>query len=59
MPSCWDTRKPTQPPTWGGGGAANKIAILASLAFDGAVPRAGIATEGIDRFDARDTVYAA
>jgi homoserine dehydrogenase len=38
--------------------AADKIAILASLAFGGSVPRAAIATEGIDRLDARDVSYA-
>ena len=42
-----------------GGDAADKIAILAGLAYGGAVPRAGIATEGIDRLDARDVAYAA
>jgi homoserine dehydrogenase len=42
-----------------GGDAADKIAILAGLAFGGPVPRAGIATEGIDRLDARDVAYAA
>ncbi|MFO0058354.1 MAG: homoserine dehydrogenase [Cyanobacteriota bacterium] len=39
--------------------AADKIAILASLAFGGPVPRSAIATEGIDRLDARDVSYAA
>jgi homoserine dehydrogenase len=39
--------------------AADKIAILAGLAFGGPVPRAAIATEGIDRLDARDVTYAA
>lgn len=38
--------------------AADKIAILASLAFGGPVPRAAIATEGIDRLAARDVSYA-
>jgi len=42
-----------------GGDAADKIAILAGLAYGGPVPRAGIATEGIDRLDARDVAYAA
>jgi len=42
-----------------GGDAADKIAILASLAYGGAVPRAQIATEGIDRLQARDVAYAA
>ena len=42
-----------------GGDAADKIAILTSLAYGGPVPRAGIATEGIDRLDARDVAYAA
>jgi homoserine dehydrogenase len=41
-----------------GGDAADKIAILAGLAYGGPVPRAGIATEGIDRLDARDVAYA-
>ncbi|MEB3331990.1 MAG: homoserine dehydrogenase [Synechococcaceae cyanobacterium] len=41
-----------------GGDAADKIAILAGLAFGGAVPRAGIACEGIDRLEARDVTYA-
>jgi len=39
--------------------AADKIAILASLAFGGPVERSAIATEGIDRLDARDVTYAA
>ncbi|MFM7170525.1 MAG: homoserine dehydrogenase [Cyanobium sp.] len=39
--------------------AADKIAILASLAFGGPVQRSAIATEGIDRLDARDVAYAA
>ncbi|MFN9644722.1 MAG: homoserine dehydrogenase [Cyanobacteriota bacterium] len=38
--------------------AADKIAILAALAFGGPVHRAAIATEGIDRLDARDVAYA-
>jgi homoserine dehydrogenase len=42
-----------------GGDAADKIAILAGLAYGAPVPRAGIATEGIDRLDARDVAYAA
>ncbi|MFN7676999.1 MAG: homoserine dehydrogenase [Cyanobacteriota bacterium] len=39
--------------------AADKIAILASLAFGGSVARATIATEGIHRLEARDVSYAA
>jgi homoserine dehydrogenase len=39
--------------------AADKIAILAALAFGGPVSRPAIATEGIDRLDARDVSYAA
>ncbi len=42
-----------------GSDAADKIAILAGLAYGGPVRRAGIATEGIDRLDARDVAYAA
>jgi homoserine dehydrogenase len=42
-----------------GGDAADKIAILAGLAYGGTVSRAGIATEGINRLDARDVAYAA
>ncbi|MBM5813618.1 MAG: homoserine dehydrogenase [Cyanobacteria bacterium M_DeepCast_100m_m1_067] len=42
-----------------GGDAADKIAILAGLAYGGSVPRAAIPTEGIDRLDARDVAYAA
>jgi len=42
-----------------GGDAADKIAILAGLAYGGNVPRAVIPTEGIDRLDARDVAYAA
>jgi homoserine dehydrogenase len=42
-----------------GDDAADKIAILAGLAYGGPVPRSGIATEGIDRLDARDVAYAA
>ncbi|MEB3318328.1 MAG: homoserine dehydrogenase [Cyanobacteriota bacterium] len=38
--------------------AADKIAILTALAFGGAVPRAAIATEGINRLSARDVTYA-
>ena len=41
-----------------GGDAADKIAILSSLAFGGSVPREAIPTEGIDRLDARDVAYA-
>ncbi len=39
--------------------AADKIAILAGLAYGGPVQRSGIATEGIDRLEARDVAYAA
>ncbi|MCS5698299.1 homoserine dehydrogenase [Cyanobium sp. FGCU-52] len=39
--------------------AADKIAILAGLAYGGPVPRASIPTEGIDRLEARDVAYAA
>jgi homoserine dehydrogenase len=42
-----------------GGDAADKIAILAGLAYGGSVPRAAIPTEGIDRLEARDVAYAA
>ena len=42
-----------------GGDAADKIAILAGLAYGGPVERSGIATEGIDRLEARDVAYAA
>ena len=42
-----------------GGDAADKIAILAGLAYGGSVPRADIPTEGIDRLEARDVAYAA
>jgi homoserine dehydrogenase len=42
-----------------GGDAADKIAILAGLAYGGTVPRARIPTEGIDRLDSRDVAYAA
>ncbi|MFN9621302.1 MAG: homoserine dehydrogenase [Cyanobacteriota bacterium] len=38
--------------------AADKIAILAALAFGGPVARPAIATEGIHRLDARDVAYA-
>ncbi|MDA0718171.1 MAG: homoserine dehydrogenase [Cyanobacteria bacterium] len=41
-----------------GGDAADKIAILASLAYGGPVPRESIPTEGIDQLDARDIAYA-
>ena len=41
-----------------GGDAADKIAILAGLAYGGAVPREAIPTEGIDQLDARDIAYA-
>ena len=41
-----------------GGDAADKIAILAGLAYGGPVPRQEIATEGIDRLQARDVAYA-
>ena len=43
----------------GGGDAADKIAILAGLAYGGPVPRSGIATEGIDTLESRDVAYAA
>jgi len=39
--------------------AADKIAILAGLAYGGPVERAAIATEGIDRLQAGDVAYAA
>jgi homoserine dehydrogenase len=39
--------------------AADKIAILAGLAYGGPVAREAIATEGIDRLHARDVAYAA
>jgi homoserine dehydrogenase len=42
-----------------GGDAADKIAILAGLAYGGAVERAAIPAEGIDRLDSRDVAYAA
>ena len=42
-----------------GGDAADKIAILAGLAYGGPVDRSAIATEGIDRLEARDVDYAA
>ena len=42
-----------------GGDAADKIAILAGLAYGGNVNRAAIPTEGIDRLEARDVAYAA
>jgi len=41
-----------------GGDAADKIAILAALAYGGVVPREAIPTSGIDRLDARDVAYA-
>jgi len=41
-----------------GGDAADKIAILAGLAYGGPVPREAIPTEGIDQLDARDIAYA-
>ena len=42
-----------------GGDAADKIAILAGLAYGGRVERSAIPTEGIDRLDSRDVAYAA
>jgi homoserine dehydrogenase len=42
-----------------GGDAADKIAILAGLAYGGPVPRQAIPTEGIDRLEACDVAYAA
>ena len=42
-----------------GGDAADKIAILAGLAYGGPVERAAIPTEGIDRLESRDVAYAA
>ena len=41
-----------------GGDAADKIAILTSLAYGGSVPRQTIPAEGIDQLDARDVAYA-
>lgn len=41
-----------------GGDAADKIAILAGLAYGGSIERTAIPTEGIDRLDARDVAYA-
>ncbi len=42
-----------------GGDSADKIAILAGLAYGGSVDRAAIPTEGISRLEARDVGYAA
>lgn len=42
-----------------GGDAADKIAILAGLAYGGSVQRSAIPAEGIDRLDSRDVSYAA
>ena len=42
-----------------GGDAADKIAILAGLAYGGSIERNAIPTEGIHRLDARDVDYAA
>ena len=42
-----------------GGDAADKIAILAGLAYGGAIERSQIPTEGINRLDSRDVDYAA
>jgi homoserine dehydrogenase len=42
-----------------GGDAADKIAILAGLAYGGSVERPAIPTEGINRLDSRDVNYAA
>ncbi|MFM7314681.1 MAG: homoserine dehydrogenase [Cyanobium sp.] len=41
-----------------GDDAADKIAILAGLAYGGPVAREAISTEGIDRLQARDVAYA-
>ncbi|MCX5950110.1 MAG: homoserine dehydrogenase, partial [Cyanobacteria bacterium] len=41
-----------------GGDAADKIAILAGLAYGGSIERAAIPTECIDLLDARDVAYA-
>jgi homoserine dehydrogenase len=41
-----------------GGDAADKIAILAGLAYGGSIERSAIPTEGIDRLEARDVAYA-
>jgi len=41
-----------------GGDAADKIAILAALAYGGVVPRSAIPACGIDRLEARDVAYA-
>ncbi|MFZ9270953.1 MAG: homoserine dehydrogenase [Prochlorococcaceae cyanobacterium] len=41
-----------------GGDAADKIAILAALAYGGSITRSAIPTQGIDRLDARDVAYA-
>ena len=38
--------------------AADKIAILAALAFGGAIDRSGVPTEGISRLQGRDVEYA-
>ena len=42
-----------------GGDAADKIAILAGLAYGGSIERPAIPAEGINRLDARDVNYAA
>ncbi|NDG75637.1 MAG: homoserine dehydrogenase [Synechococcaceae bacterium WB8_1B_136] len=42
-----------------GGDAADKIAILAGLAYGGSIERGAIPTEGINRLQSRDVNYAA
>jgi homoserine dehydrogenase len=42
-----------------GGDAADKIAILAGLAYGGSIERSAIPTEGIHRLNGRDVDYAA
>lgn len=42
-----------------GGDAADKISILAGLAYGGAIERGAIPTEGISRLEGRDVDYAA
>ncbi|MCP9850717.1 homoserine dehydrogenase [Cyanobium sp. Morenito 9A2] len=42
-----------------GGDAADKISILATLAYGGSIERSAIPTEGISRLEARDVDYAA
>jgi len=59
MPRRWGYAEADPAADVEGGDAADKIAILASLAYGGAVDRAAIPADGISGLEIRDVRYAA